>query len=161
MSDAGALVSGALALERARPADLPALVALQHRAYARNRALLGVEPLPLQVDYADILADYEVWLAREGDAIIGAIILEPRRDDLLLWSIATAPGGQGKSLGKALLAATETRTHELGRDVVRLYTGTVLTHLVAWYARHGYMVERIEQLPDRSITHMVKRLALV
>lgn len=157
MSDR-ALASGDLSLARAEHADLPALIALQRAAYARNRELLGVEPLPLLADYDEIFAGYEVWLAKEGDVVTGAIILEPRNDDLLLWSIATAPRGQGKGLGKALLAATETRARQLGLGVVRLYTGTVLEHLVTWYGRHGYAVERIEQLPDRSITHMVKRL---
>lgn len=155
---ADVLVGDGLALGRAGAADLPALLALQRSAYARNRALLGVEPLPLLADYGQILADFEVWLAREGEALAGALILEPRSDDLLLWSISTAPSGQGRGLGRKLLAATETRARQLGRDVVRLYTGTVLTHLVAWYGRNGYDVERIEQMPDRSITHMVKRL---
>jgi hypothetical protein len=34
---------------------LEAVVALQRAAYARNRSLLGVEPLPLLADYASIL----------------------------------------------------------------------------------------------------------
>lgn len=159
MSGGGALVSGGLVLERASAADLPALIALQQAAYARNRDLLGVEPLPLLADYREIMADYEVWLAKDGGALAGAIILEPRADDLLLWSISTRPSGQGKGLGRQLLAATETRARQLGHDVVRLYTGTVLTHLTGWYGRHGYGVERVEEMPDRSITHMVKRLA--
>jgi len=28
----------------------------------------------------------------------------------------------------------------------------------AWYGRHGFAVERIEALSDRSITHMIKHL---
>jgi len=35
-------------------------------------------------------------------------------------------------------------------------TPTPLARLVAWYGRHGYTVERIEALSDRSITHMMK-----
>ncbi len=34
-----------------------------------------------------------------------------------------------------------------------------LAHLVGWYGRNGYVTERIEELPDRSGTHVVKRLA--
>jgi hypothetical protein len=29
---------------------------------------------------------------------------------------------------------------------------------VDWYARNGFAVERIEELSDRSLTHMVKHL---
>ena len=145
-------------LERAEAADLPALVALQQQAYAKNRSLLGVEPLPLLADYAHLFATQEIWLARGDAGLDGAIMLELRDADLLLWSIATAPWTQGHGLGRALLAAVDARARQLGRDTVRLYTGTPLTHLVDWYGRNGYVVERVEQLSDRSITHMVKRL---
>ena len=39
---------------RATACDLTRVVALQRAAYARNRDLLGVEPLPLMADYAEI-----------------------------------------------------------------------------------------------------------
>jgi N-acetylglutamate synthase-like GNAT family acetyltransferase len=144
-------------LRRATIDDLDRVVALQRAAYAPNRAVLGVEPIPLMADYNAILFDMEVWLAEEAGNLRGVLILEPRADDLLLWSIAVSPAGQGTGLGRALLAATEERARQLGRAVVRLYTGTVLTDRVAWYARHGYAVERIEVLSDRSVTHMMKQ----
>jgi GNAT superfamily N-acetyltransferase len=154
------LVAGQMVLRRARSRDLDALIALQRAAYARNRTLLGVEPLPLLADYTAVLRDMEVWLAG-GDSgrLIAALILQPRAHDLLLWSIATDPTAQGGGLGAALLRATEERARQLGLPVVRLYTGTGLRHLVEWYGRHGYEVERTEALSDRSITHMLKRLA--
>jgi ribosomal protein S18 acetylase RimI-like enzyme len=151
------LVAGGVSLRRAGIDDLDAVLALQQAAYARNRALLGCEPLPLQADYHDIFRDHEVWLAEDG-SLVGALIVQPRPDDLLIWSVATNPDGQGRGLGKALLQAAEVRARELGRDVVRLYTGAVLQHLIDWYGRHGYRVERIEQLSDRAITHMMKPL---
>jgi ribosomal protein S18 acetylase RimI-like enzyme len=141
-----------------RPGDLGALLALQRAAYAKNRTLLGVEPIPLQADYAVIMRDMEAWLATQGDRLAGALILEPRADDLLVWSIATDPAAQRAGLGRALLVGAEERARQLGRAVIRLYTGTRLGHLVAWYGRHGYAVERIEALSDRSITHMIKHL---
>jgi len=61
-----------------------AVNALQHAAYARNRTVLGLEPLPLTVDYATIVADYEVWLWEEDGALEGVLILEMRADDLLI-----------------------------------------------------------------------------
>jgi GNAT superfamily N-acetyltransferase len=150
---------GDLGLQRATQADLAELLALQRAAYAKNRRLLGVEPLPLLADYTAILGDMEVWLVRRGGRLAGALILEPRADDLLIWSIATDPAEQGSGLGGALLGAAEVRARELGRTVMRLYTGTPLTHLVTWYRRYGYAVERVETLSDRSITHMIKHLA--
>ena len=159
MTQAGLLLrSGTLALRRAQAVDLEPLLALQRAAYAKNRPLLGVEPLPLLADYATILRDMEVWVSEKDLALAGALILEPRADDLLVWSIAANPAAQGAGLGRALLLAAEERTRQLGRTVIRLYTGTPLGHLVAWYGRHGFAVERIEVLSDRSITHMIKHL---
>lgn len=151
------LVAGGLSLRRGGIDDLDAVLALQQAAYARNRALLGREPLPLLADYQDIFRDYEVWLA-EDDGLAGVLIVQPRPDDLLIWSVAANPDRQARGLGKDLLLAAEVRARELDRDVVRLYTGAVLQHLIDWYGRHGYRVERIEQLSDRAITHMMKPL---
>jgi N-acetylglutamate synthase-like GNAT family acetyltransferase len=152
------LRSDDLALRRAEAADLASLQALQRAAYAKNRPLLGVEPLPLLADYATIMREMEVWMLDRDGHLAAALILEPRADDLLIWSVASNPAMQGAGIGRALLAAAEVRAHQLGRSVMRLYTGTLLAHLITWYGRHGYAIERIEALSDRSITHMIKHL---
>ena len=150
------LTVGDTVLRRASRADFDAVVALQRAAYARNRELLGVEPLPLMVDYEEIFRDYEVWVS--GDPIAGVLILKPRTEDLLIWSIATDPGRQMSGLGHAMLGAAEQRARALGLEIMRLYTGATLQHLVDWYGRNGYLMERLEALSDRTIAHMVKRI---
>lgn len=146
-------------LRRAGPDDLGPVEALQRAAYAANRIVLGVEPLPLKADYALVLRDDEVWLAEDGAGLAGVLVLQPRPDDLLIWSVAIAPRAQGTMLGNALLAAAEDRARHLGKTVIRLYTGQKLTRNVAWYSRHGYLVERVEVLADRTAVHMMKPLA--
>src|SRR5437588_12712639 len=94
---------------RADLGDLAAITALQRAAYARNRPLLGVEPLPLLADYGAVMRDMEVWVSEEDARLVGALILEPRAEDLLIWSIAADPAAQGSGLGRALLAAAEQR----------------------------------------------------
>jgi ribosomal protein S18 acetylase RimI-like enzyme len=145
-------------LRRASPSDLTAIIALQHAAYDGNRALLGVEPLPLKADYAAILISHEVWLAEGPGGLEGVLILKAEPDHLLIWSIATAPSVRGSGLGNRLLVAAEMRARELGQNCVRLYTGEPLTGNIAWYERHGFVRERTEQLDDRRIVHMVKAL---
>ena len=146
------------ALRRATRNDLPAVTALQRAAYAKNRAILGVEPLPLLADYAQIFSDCEVYLAERGGALDGVLILEPRADDLLIWSVATAPAAQGRGVGNRMLAFAETRARELGVPCIRLYTGEPLTGNIAWYRRHGYAHERTEDMGDRRIVHLIKQL---
>lgn len=147
-----------MTLRRAGRGDIDAIVAMQKAAYARNRPILGVEPLPLQVDYADILASREAWLEERGDSLDGVLILEARADHLLIWSIAVTPTMQDTGIGKRLLAHAETRARKLGLARLRLYTGEPLTGNIAWYERHGYVRERVETLSDRRIVHMVKEL---
>jgi ribosomal protein S18 acetylase RimI-like enzyme len=145
-------------LRRATLADLPAVVALQQASYAKNRALLGVEPLPLLADYAQVFADYEIYLAERDGALDGVLILAPRADDLLIWSIASGPHAQGRGTGNAMLAFADDRARALGVSCIRLYTGAPLASNIAWYGRHGYMHERTEDMGDRTIVHLIKQL---
>ncbi|ACL62016.1 GNAT family N-acetyltransferase [Methylobacterium nodulans] len=146
-------------LRRATRADLAALGALQGAAYAPNRALLGVEPLPLLTPPETLLARYEVWLRHEGESLAGALILDPRPDHLLVWSIAVDPAHQGRRLGTSLLEAVEARAKDLDLRDLRLYTGERLARAIGWYARHGWKTERVEARPDRRLVHMAKHLA--
>lgn len=153
------LAAGRFSLRRAGAGDHDGLVGVQRRAYARNRELLGLEPLPLLADYHAVLAEKEVWVLDGARGIEAALVLEPRPDDLLIESIATDPSCQGRGIGGALLSAAVERGRALGYKTIRLYTGSTLMHLIDWYGRHGFAVERTEALSDRSITHMVKTLA--
>jgi N-acetylglutamate synthase-like GNAT family acetyltransferase len=146
------------ALRRATQDDLPAVVALQRAAYAKNRTLLGVEPLPLLADYGQIFAEHEVYLAERDGALAGVLILEPRADDLLIWSVATVPAAQGGGVGNRMLAFAEKRARELGRSRIRLYTGQPLTQNIAWYTRHGYTHESTEDMGDRVRVNLIKHL---
>jgi GNAT superfamily N-acetyltransferase len=108
------LAAGDWTLRRAGLQDFAALVALQRTAYARNRELLGVEPLPLLADYRAVLAEREVWVLDGGAGLRAALILEPRSGDLFIESVSTEPLSQGQGIGRALLAAAETRARQLG-----------------------------------------------
>jgi RimJ/RimL family protein N-acetyltransferase len=141
-------------LSRADADDLGRFDEIQQAAYAPNRSLLGGEPLPLTLTPGAVLGAYEIWLA--GDD--GALVLDPRPDHLVVWSVAVAPSAQGTGLGNRLLDAAESRARRLGLPTLRLYTGERLTRNVAWYERRGYAIERIEALPDRRLVHMVKHI---
>jgi ribosomal protein S18 acetylase RimI-like enzyme len=147
-----------IALRRASADDLAAVTALQRAAYAKNRTLLGVEPLPLTADYAAIFSSHEIWLADGAQALDGVLILQARTDDLLIWSVAAAPAAQGSGIGNRMLVFAETHARKLGLRCIRLYTGEKLTGNIAWYRRHGYVHERVEEMHDRRLVHLVKHL---
>lgn len=146
-------------LRRADLSDLAAVETLQRAAYARNRILLGVEPVPLLWDYARVFREREVWVLDGSEGVVAVAILHPRDADLLADSLAACPRAQGFGHGNLLLAAAEARARALGRDTVRLYTGEPLSANINWYRRKGYAIERVEQLPDRRLVHMAKPLA--
>jgi GNAT superfamily N-acetyltransferase len=149
---------GTPAPRRAGPGDVAAVEALQRAAYARNRILLGVEPMPLMADYAEIVARMEVWLFGPAEAPLGVLALDAEPDALLIWSVATAPASQGAGLGGAMLDFAEARGRALGLPRLRLYTGEKLAANVDWYRRRGFANDRIEVLADRTVVHMSKKL---
>jgi ribosomal protein S18 acetylase RimI-like enzyme len=145
---------GDRSLRRADLADLESLTALQQAAYARNRELLGVEPIPLQWDYREVLAGREVWLLEAAGALAGALVVTPRGDHLYVDSIAVDPSLASRGHGNALLSVAESRARALGLAELRLITGEVLASNVAWYRRKGFEIVEIEEAPDRRIVHM-------
>ncbi len=138
--------------------DLDAVDCVQREAYAANRLILGVEPLPLTADYRRRLETDDVWVAEIDADIVAVLMLVLESDCLLVWSVATAPTWQGGGLGRRLLAHAEAEARRLGYRRIRLYTGEKLRSNIAWYARHGYAFHHREELPDRSIVHLVKTL---
>ena len=149
-------------LLRANADDRQAVEDLQFAAYAANREMLGVEPVPLLADYDTIMRTHEVWIKpndRASDTLLAALILDTSdADHLLIWSVSTSPTSQRLGLGHALLQCAKQRARELGRSCIRLYTGATLDHLISWYRRNGFEIERTESLHDRELVHMVKML---
>jgi ribosomal protein S18 acetylase RimI-like enzyme len=145
-------------LRRAVAADVDSVTRMQQAAYAPNRAIIGREPLPLCVDYADVIAEKEVWLAERHGAIAGVLVLELRPDEIHVWNVSVAPAAQGSGLGNDLLGAAEERARQRGVGWLSLLTSDRLTRNIAWYLRRGYAIERTEDLADRRIVHMRKPL---
>ena len=149
-------------LRMAEPGDLAAIEALQHEAYAPNRDILGVEPLPLQADYSAIMRDHVIWLAETSEEpaprLAGALVIAPQDDSLLIWSVAAAPFAQGQGVGGQLLHLAERIAKMSGLAELTLYTGDKLSQNIAWYARHGFVETGRETLEDRVIVHMHKAL---
>ena len=145
-------------LRRAVSGDLAALTALQQAAYAPLKARIGMELQPADADFAAVLADKVVWVAGAPDALDVALILDPKPDHLLIWSLAVAPHLKGQGLGSALLDFAEAEAKLLGLGTVRLYTNARFVENIAWYQRRGYAIERIEERADRQIVHFLRTL---
>lgn len=151
-------LAGAVPVRRASLADIPAILALKNAAYTPNESIIGVPSLPRIADYAQVVAEHEVWLAESESGLDAALVLDIEPGEFTLWSIAVSPAAQGRKLGAALMDFADERARALGYGSVHLYTNAKLTQRIGWYERLGYAVTHHEDLADRRLTHMRKQL---
>jgi RimJ/RimL family protein N-acetyltransferase/ribosomal protein S18 acetylase RimI-like enzyme len=151
--------AGTVALRRAGLADIPAILALKNAAYTPNESIIGVPSLPRIADYAQVVAEHEVWLAEEAGRLEAALVLDIEPEDFTVWSVAVAPEAAGRKLGAALMAFADERAQALGYASVHLYTHAKLTQRIAWYERLGFAITHHEDMADRRLAHMRKTIA--
>ncbi len=145
-------------LRRGLPADAKAIRRLTREAYAKWVALIGREPLPMQVDYAEAVDRHRFDLLYEGEDLVGLIETTPEGELLLVVNVALRPAAQGRGFGRRLMAHGETLAAEAGLKGLRLYTHQRFVENIRLYASLGYAVERTETLEIGVRVHMVKRL---
>ncbi len=121
----------------------------------------------------EIPADYYKWLpasiergdvfvAEEGDLIVGVAATERRETGLFLDRLAVDPAKQGTGLGRWLLERLDEVARARGDRAVSLITAEMMDHLIKLYSRHGYEIVH-RGLPDHGKdahmrVHMVKPL---
>lgn len=145
----------------AGPADLDAVIALTEQAYAPFTRVWDAPPLPVTEDYGPHIAKGGVWLLEQGGEPTGLIVLEKQTDHMLIFSVAVAPGFQGKGYGIMLLEWAETRAHAEGLGEIRLFTNAWMERNIALYKSFGYReVGRgpNEKRPGWIRVDMMKRL---
>jgi len=152
-------MNDAAVLRRARAADAEAIGRLTREAYAKWALLIGREPLPMQVDYAEAVGLHRFDLLHEADDLVGLIETTPDGALLLIVNVAVRPGSQGRGFGRRLLAHAEDLAADAGLRGLRLYTNQRFAENIRLYASVGYEVERTETLARGVVVHMVKRFA--
>lgn len=150
--------AGPATLRRASMTDVPAIRMLKTAAYLPNERIIGVPSLPRIADYAQVVAEHEVWLAEGEAGLEAALVLDIEPEDFTVWSVAVAPEAAGRRLGSALMGFADERAWALGYGSVHLYTSAKLTQRIGWYERLGYAITHQEERADRRLTHMRKAL---
>jgi len=148
-------------IRRGTAADVAAITALTMRAYAKWKALIGHEPLPMLADYAVAIQQHRFDLIEHGGTLVALIETDLRDDDLLIVNVAVSPDAQKRGYGRRLMVLAEQIARDAGRDTLRLYTNERFEENIRLYASLGYSQERIETRAngDRAV-HMVKRMEL-
>ncbi len=133
---------------RATAADVGVVTALTRAAYGPWVALIGREPLPMVVDYAEAVSDHQIDLWCEQGVVQALIELVPMTDHLLVENVAVGPEHQGRGLGRVLMARAEAVARSLGLSEIRLYTNAAFARNLEFYLSLGYT--ETHRLPFRS-----------
>ena len=148
-----------MTLVTAAPADVPRLTAFVNAAYRGEAARQGwtteADLLDGQrIDEAglrDMLAlpGAALLLAQnEAGELLGCFHVQAQRERLYLSMLAVAPAGQGRGVGKFLLAAAEAYGIRHGCTKSKMTVISVRPELVAYYERRGYrQTGRTEPFP--------------
>jgi ribosomal protein S18 acetylase RimI-like enzyme len=145
-----------VSLRRARADDAEAIGVLTREAYAKWVPLIGREPLPMTVDYAQALNAHRFDLLHVGDELAALVETAPDGDRLLVVNVAVRPAYQGRGLGVRLMRLAEDLAADAGLTGVRLYTNQRFEANIALYASLGYRIDREEALNGGVAVHMSK-----
>jgi ribosomal protein S18 acetylase RimI-like enzyme len=149
-------MSETVSLRRGIDSDADAITALTREAYAKWVALIGREPLPMTVDYAEAVKSHRFDLLFAGDDLAALIETVPQDDWLLIENVAVRPAFQRRGYGVKLLNLAESMAVQAGLRGTRLYTNQRFAANLALYASLGYRVEREEALNGGVAVHMAK-----
>ena len=146
-------------MRRAQAADAATIAELTRRAYSKWVGVIGREPLPMQVDYAEALARHRFDLTERDGRLVGLIETTTDGDFLLVVNVAVDPAAQRQGLGEELLRFAERIAREEGRVGLRLYTNARFAANIRFYARLGFEKEREAPLNGGVAVYMAKRPA--
>lgn len=146
-----------MGIRLAEAVDQDAVEAIVKAAYDPWIPVIGVEPLPLVADYAELISRGHVYVL-EYDEVDGVIVLVPEDETLLVENVAVRPDRQGRGLGHRLLAFAEFRARSLGLSAVRLYTNEKMTSNIGLYESLGYRETGREGIDGRHAVHLRKDL---
>jgi ribosomal protein S18 acetylase RimI-like enzyme len=136
-------------------ADRTAVEDVVQAAYTPWIDIIGARPLPMEADYAELIAAGQVWVL---DPVEGLIVLVPEDGVLLIENVAVSPAAQGRGLGRYLLAFAEDQARALGLSTLRLYTNEKMVSNIGLYEGLGYVATERENIKGRHAVHMRKHV---
>lgn len=104
------------------------------RALGRELSTAGFARLRAELEGGDI------FVALDGDRIVGVVRTERRKDELYIDQIGVDPARQRAGLGSWLLVQIEDVARSRGTRGLSLYTAEMMVHLVQLYRRHGFEI---------------------
>ncbi len=103
-----------------------------------------------------------VWVAMDGNTMIGTVSGLPEEDRFYVRSMAVRPDAQGRGIGRRLLEPLEAFARDKGFERMYLYTTHVLPDAKRLYEKNGFYVLREtppEEWHDMAGLEMEKSLS--
>lgn len=138
--------------------DANAIRALTRDAYAKWVPVIGREPLPMTVDYAEAVRAHRFDLLHREGRLVALIETVAHPDHLFVENLAVSPSFHGQGLGRHLLAHAEQVAIALGHREVRLLTNAAFDGNVWFYRGAGYAVDREEPFRGGTAVYLSKRI---
>jgi GNAT superfamily N-acetyltransferase len=113
-----------------------ACVAAAYRHYVDR---IGMPPGPMTEDYEEVIRDFQVTVAENGDHIVAVLVLALADEGFLLENVAVVPEHHGRGLGRRLMELAELEARRQGFDSIYLYTHELMTENQEIYRHRGYI----------------------
>lgn len=140
-------------IRRAVAQDEPALRQIVEAAYA-GYSSLGINLPPVAEGLDADIRNRIVWVAAEGDTILGGLVLALHGDYGHLMNVAVDPAAAGRGVGRRLMDRAEVQVRDAGLSEMRLATHRDLGGNVSLYEHLGWSIIGT----DGSRVQMVKSM---
>lgn len=121
----------------------PELLALLHVAFEFQNDRIDPPSSLHKFDVAALAAkagEETLFLACEGDIVLGCLFAKPRGDSLYVGKFAVAPAHQGRGIGRRLMSAAEALARQRGLPALELDTRIELTENHATFGAMGFVI---------------------
>ena len=158
-------ISNALTYRAATDADVPAIVAIIHAAFAEYDGAIdppsGAHHETEEKIRQKLMTDRAV-VAHVGDQAVACVLYRDEGDHLYFGRLAVLPAYRNRGIAGALIDYVEERARELGLPRVRLGVRVALPQLRARYERRGYrLIEERRHAGYAETTYLIMEKAIL
>ena len=115
-------------------------------SYKKYESVIGKKPAPMLANYEVLIKNNKVWKLIINNKIVGIVVIEELKNNILLENIAVIPEYQGKGYGKLLLKFAESYGMKLKKNEINLYTNIKMESNIRFYKNNQYeIIKEIEE----------------
>jgi len=147
-------------IREAKLIDADAISDCIRESFKHYIPLIGKEPEPMILDYADVVRERSAFVLADGSGIVGAIVLADG-NGVFMWLdiLGVRTEYQKNGYGKKLIEFGESVMLKRGATESRLYTNVKFEETIAIYKHLGY--EEYDRKVERGYDRVFLRKALI